>query len=65
MDEVRRQARIAGLLYTLVALTAPIGLLILPHVTLLGDVGGLLEFGEPPIILWLLIWGARKTRSHP
>ena len=39
--------------------------LILPQVSILGDVGGLLEFGEPPIILWLLIWGAKQTRNHP
>ena len=39
--------------------------LILPQVGILGDVGGLLEFGEPPIILWLLIWGAKQTRNHP
>lgn len=28
-----------------------------------GGISGLLELGEPPIILWLLIWGARAPTS--
>jgi hypothetical protein len=54
MDSTKKQARIAGLLYVLIAVTAPVGL---------GDVAGILEFGELPIILWLLIWGAKAQSS--
>jgi hypothetical protein len=50
---------IAGLGYVLDSFTS----LILPHYTdAVGNVAGILELGELPIILWLLIWGAR-TRS--
>jgi len=31
------------------------------HADTLFDIAGLMELGEPPIILWLLIWGARPT----
>jgi hypothetical protein len=52
---------IAGLGYVLDSFTS----LILPHYKgAVGDVAGILELGEPPIILWLLIWGA-KARSGP
>ena len=47
---------IAGLGYVLDSFTS----LILPHYTsTVGDVAGILELGELPIILWLLIWGAK------
>jgi len=52
---------IAGLGYVLDSFTS----LILPHYQgAVGDVAGILEMGELPIILWLLIWGA-KARSGP
>jgi Domain of unknown function (DUF4386) len=36
------------------------GSLLFPaHADTLVNIAGLLELGEPPIILWLLIWGAR------
>jgi hypothetical protein len=39
--------------------------LIIPYYTSpLGDVAGILELGEPPIILWLLIWGARAQAAN-
>jgi hypothetical protein len=52
---------IAGLGYVLDSFTS----LILPHYkSAVGDVAGILELGELPIILWLLIWGA-KARPGP
>jgi hypothetical protein len=33
----------------------------LPHVV--GQLGGILELGELPIIFWLLIWGAKDQRA--
>jgi hypothetical protein len=52
---------IAGLGYVLDSFTS----LILPHYTsIVGDVAGILEFGELPIILWLLIWGAKAQSSN-
>ena len=52
---------IAGLGYVLDSFTS----LILPHYKgAVGEVAGILELGELPIILWLLIWGA-KARSGP
>ena len=51
---------IAGLGYLL----GTFNYLILPRpVSILGDVAGILELGEPPIILWLLIWGAKAQSS--
>jgi hypothetical protein len=47
---------IAGLGYVLDSFTS----LILPHYSsTVGDVASILELGELPIILWLLIWGAK------
>jgi hypothetical protein len=52
---------IAGLGYVLGSFTS----LIIPYYTSpLGDVAGILELGEPPIILWLLIWGARAQAAN-
>jgi hypothetical protein len=51
---------IAGLGYVLDSFTS----LILPHyASTVGDVAGILELGELPIILWLLIWGAKPKSS--
>jgi hypothetical protein len=33
-----------------------------PHAKVVGNVAGVLEIGEVPVILWLAIWGA-KARS--
>jgi hypothetical protein len=39
--------------------------LLLPrYETLVDNVAGILEFGELPIIFWLLIWGARVSTSQ-
>jgi len=52
---------IAGLGYLLDSFTS----LIFPHnKSAVGDVAGILELGEPPIILWLLIWGAKAQSSN-
>ncbi len=52
---------IAGLGYLLDSFTS----LIFPHYkSAVGDVAGILELGEPPIILWLLIWGAKAQSSN-
>ena len=86
MNSTEQQARTAGWLYLLVALSAPFGLLYVPaklvepgNATATADniraselllrigiaselvhqVVGPLQFGELPIIFWLLIWGAR------
>jgi hypothetical protein len=47
---------IAGTGYLLEAFTS---LLLPQYFSTFADIAGLLELGEPPIILWLLIWGAR------
>jgi hypothetical protein len=53
---------IAGLGYVLESFTS----LILPHSTgTVGGIAGILELGELPIILWLLIWGAKAKTSNP
>ena len=50
----------AGLGYLLGSSTS----LIFPQYTsTVGEIAGILEFGEPPIILWLLIWGAKVQSS--
>jgi hypothetical protein len=52
---------IAGLGYLLDSFTS----LILPHYSsTVGDVASILELGELPIILWLLIWGAKAQSSN-
>jgi hypothetical protein len=52
---------IAGLGYVLDSFTS----LILPHYSsTVGDVASILELGELPIILWLLIWGAKAQSSN-
>lgn len=52
---------VAGVGYLLGSFTS----LILPHpVGILGDVAGILTLGEPPIIIWLLIWGAKVQSSN-
>ena len=52
---------VAGLGYLLGSFTS----LILPHpISILGDVAGVLTLGEPPIIIWLLIWGAKAQSSN-
>jgi hypothetical protein len=52
---------IAGLGYVLDSFTS----LILPHYkSAVGGVAGSLELGEVPIILWLLIWGAKAQPSN-
>jgi hypothetical protein len=52
---------IAGLGYVLDSFTS----LMLPHYTsMVGDVADILELGELPIILWLLIWGAKAQPSN-
>jgi hypothetical protein len=51
---------VAGVGYLLGSFTS----LILPHpVGILSDIAGILTLGEPPIILWLLIWGAKAQSS--
>ena len=53
---------IAGVGYVLGSFTS----LIVPHyIGALGDIADILEFGEPPIILWLLIWGAKRNQRTP
>ena len=52
---------VAGLGYLLGSFIS----LILPHpVSILGDVAGILTLGEPPIIIWLLILGAKAQSSN-
>jgi hypothetical protein len=52
---------VAGLGYLLGSFTS----LILPHhVGILSDIAGILTLGEPPIILWLLIWGAKAQSAN-
>jgi hypothetical protein len=52
---------IAGLGY----LTSSFTTLLLPNYAgTVDSVAGVLEFGELPIILWLLIWGARTPKSQ-
>ena len=51
---------IAGVAY----LAASFASLIVPHYAhAVGQVAGILELGEVPIIFWLLIWGARGPQS--
>ena len=51
---------IAGIGYLLESFTS----LILPHsMSTVGDVAGILELGELPIIAWLVIWGAKTQAS--
>jgi hypothetical protein len=38
--------------------------LVTPSLHVLSDVGGLLTIGEVPIILWLLVLGARGARAN-
>ncbi len=61
----------------MLAVTAPIGLLIVPGMPimfvnvlnevaaliLVGQYASILEIAEVPIVFWLLIWGAREKRS--
>jgi hypothetical protein len=49
MSSTKQQARVAGLLYLLLALSAPIGLIYVPG-----------KVAELPIVFWLLIWGAKR-----
>jgi len=52
---------VAGLGYVLDSSTS----LIFPRYTsAVGDFAGILQLGEPPIILWLLIWGAKAQSSN-
>ncbi len=52
---------IAGAAYTINSFTA----LCAPHyLDAVGKVTGILYFCEPPIMLWLLIWGARGPRAN-
>ncbi len=52
---------VAGLGY----LTDAVVSLLLPqHAEAVGQVTFVMIFGEVPIILWLLIWGARERSSH-
>ena len=73
MSSTKRQARAAGFLYLLIALSAPVGLLYVPgklivsgNATATADnlraSGWLLRIGELPIIFWLLI---RDARTRP
>ena len=41
-----------------IALSAP------QHLKAFGDIAMIMYFGEPPIMLWLLIWGARGPRAN-
>ena len=42
-----------------------LALILPPYAGTLGDVAGILELGELPIIPWLLFWGAKAPRSKP
>ena len=39
-------------------------LILTKHIPAVGQIAGILEFGEPPIMLWLLIWGARGPKAN-
>src|SRR5436305_1651878 len=100
MNSIKRQARIAGLLYLLASIPAPFALfvircgfnprllgfllfisgfanvakslttLVLPdYAPVIDRFAGILAAAELPIILWLLIWGAKeqvvvRARDH-
>ena len=52
---------VAGAAYVVnsfIALCAP------QYLDAFGDIAMILYFGEPPIMLWLLIWGARGPRAN-
>ena len=59
--------RVLGLLLFIAGagyLVAAFGLLVLPALShAVGPVAGLLELGEIPIILWLVIWGATGPKA--
>jgi hypothetical protein len=52
---------IAGLGYLASSFTT---LLLPKYESLVDSIAGVLEFGELPIILWLIIWGARTPKSQ-
>ena len=54
MNPTQAAARKAGLLYFVMGITAPIGLMYVP--------GKLIVYGDAPIIFWLLLWGATQPR---
>jgi hypothetical protein len=67
MNTIKKQARFAGLLYLVACLPAPFALIYVPNTLivprsahLVGQVTMILELAQLPIVLWLLIWGARE-----
>jgi Domain of unknown function (DUF4386) len=46
-------------------LAAAAATFVVPQLTYFSRLLGFLMFGEVPMIVWLLIWGAKEQRSHP
>ena len=61
--------RLLGILLFLAGagyLIASFNILVVPQLPrVVGQLAGILELGEVPIILWLLIWGAKNHSSDP
>jgi len=57
MNEIKRQARFAGIFYVAFAFTS----LVLPQFADISGWLGILMLGEFPMVIWLLVWGARGT----